>query len=342
MNKLHHQQNFNFLLTSILLVSLILYYGKFLLLPLLLAIFIFVIIKSLSEKLVNFFEKKFNLHLNTSFSLVLVLIFFLAIIYFFWKILEQNLTNVVQKADYYQNNLIKISNFFSDFEVNTLVEVNNFFESVNFLNIFSKIINYLTELTGNFSLIIIYVIFFIIEEKFLIQKINFLFKKNRTIKILKKINVDIFRYFQIKTLTSMLIGLVTYIVLFSINIDLAPTFGMLAFFLNFIPFIGSLLSVVIPSLFSFIQFLDLFNTISIFIILSIFQILIGNFLETKLMGKTLNISPIVMIIFLSVMGHIWGVAGMFLSVPMLVFMLIVFSNFQSTKNLSIIISEKVD
>jgi len=342
MNKLHHQQNFNFLLTSILLVSLILYYGKFLLLPLLLAIFIFVIIKSLSEKLVNFFEKKFNLHLNTSFSLVLVLIFFLAIIYFFWKILEQNLTNVVQKADYYQNNLIKISNFFSDFEVNTLVEVNNFFESVNFLNIFSKIINYLTEFTGNFSLIIIYVIFFIIEEKFLIQKINFLFKKNRTIKILKKINVDIFRYFQIKTLTSMLIGLVTYIVLFSINIDLAPTFGMLAFFLNFIPFIGSLLSVVIPSLFSFIQFLDLFNTISIFIILSIFQILIGNFLETKLMGKTLNISPIVMIIFLSVMGHIWGVAGMFLSVPMLVFMLIVFSNFQSTKNLSIIISEKVD
>ena len=45
------------------------------------------------------------------------------------------------------------------------------------------------------------------------------------------------------------------------------------------------------------------------------------------MGKTLNISPLVMILFLSIMGKIWGVAGMFLSVPILVFLLIIFSNF---------------
>ena len=61
------------------------------------------------------------------------------------------------------------------------------------------------------------------------------------------------------------------------------------------------------------------------------QILIGNFLETKMMGKTLNLSPIVMIIFLSIMGKVWGVAGMFLSVPILVFLLIIFSNLNSTK-----------
>tara|TARA_X000000950_G_scaffold10517_1_gene11503 strand:+ start:178 stop:414 length:237 start_codon:yes stop_codon:yes gene_type:complete len=71
------------------------------------------------------------------------------------------------------------------------------------------------------------------------------------------------------------------------------------------------------------------------------QILIGNFLETKMMGKTLNLSPIVMIIFLSIMGKVWGVAGMFLSVPILVFLLIIFSNLNSTKNLAILISEKV-
>ena len=59
------------------------------------------------------------------------------------------------------------------------------------------------------------------------------------------------------------------------------------------------------------------------------------------MGKTLNISPVIMIIFLSIMGHLWGIAGMFLSVPILVFMLIIFSNLKSTKNLAIIISEKV-
>ena len=60
-----------------------------------------------------------------------------------------------------------------------------------------------------------------------------------------------------------------------------------------------------------------------------------------MMGKTLNLSPIVMIIFLSIMGKVWGVAGMFLSVPILVFLLIIFSNLNSTKNLAILISEKI-
>jgi len=71
------------------------------------------------------------------------------------------------------------------------------------------------------------------------------------------------------------------------------------------------------------------------------QVLIGNFLETKMMGKTLNLSPIVMILFLSIMGKVWGIAGMFLSVPILVFLLIIFSNLNATKNLAILISEKI-
>jgi predicted PurR-regulated permease PerM len=262
-------------------------------------------------------------------------------IYSFWKILEKNLVNVIQKSDYYQNNLIKITNLFSDLEINRFVEINSLFESISFINIFSKVINYLTEFTGNFSLILIYLIFFIIEENFLKQKIKFLFKKNNTSSVLKKINNDIFKYFQIKTFTSFLTGIFTFLVLYIFNSDLAPTFGIFAFFLNFIPFIGSLISIIIPTIFSLIQFFSFFESILILIMLTFSQILIGNFLETKMMGKTLNLSPIVMIIFLSIMGKVWGVAGMFLSVPILVFLLIIFSNLNSTKNLAILISEKI-
>tara|TARA_B100000686_G_C16767404_1_gene962748 strand:+ start:117 stop:335 length:219 start_codon:yes stop_codon:yes gene_type:complete len=70
------------------------------------------------------------------------------------------------------------------------------------------------------------------------------------------------------------------------------------------------------------------------------QIFIGNFLEPKLMGKALNISPIVMLIFLSIMGKLWGISGMFLSVPMLVVLLIVLSSFKNTRDLALLISEK--
>ena len=58
------------------------------------------------------------------------------------------------------------------------------------------------------------------------------------------------------------------------------------------------------------------------------------------MGKTLNISPIALIIFLSLMGKIWGLAGMFLSVPLLVILIIFLNNFKETKKIAIFLTEK--
>ena len=77
-----------------------------------------------------------------------------------------------------------------------------------------------------------------------------------------------------------------------------------------------------------------------FILLFLNHLLIGNFLENRLMGKALNISPIVLLIFLSVMGKIWGISGMFLSVPIIVVLIIVLKNFKQTKNIAILLSEK--
>ena len=163
--------------------------------------------------------------------------------------------------------------------------------------------------------------------------------KSSNIKILNKINSDIFFYFQLKTITSLLTGIFTFIILFCLKSDLAPAFGIMSFFLNFIPFIGSLLSILLPFVFSAVQFLDFFEPTLTFFFLVLIQIYIGNFLEPKLMGKTLNISPLVMIIFLTIMGKIWGVAGMFLSVPLLVVILIILRNMNSTKRIAIILSE---
>jgi len=58
------------------------------------------------------------------------------------------------------------------------------------------------------------------------------------------------------------------------------------------------------------------------------------------MGKTLNISPIVLIIFLSLMGKLWGLVGMFLSVPLLVILIIILNNFKDTKKIAIFLTEK--
>jgi predicted PurR-regulated permease PerM len=333
--------NFNSILLTTVLLSVLLYYGKFVLLPLTLALFIFIIIKSLSKKLIDSTHKLFNIKINDLVSFFSIFFIFIIIIYSFVKVLNSNLRSVVDNSGYYQNNLKNLINLFSDYKVEKFIKLNEMFDDVNFLEIFSKIINYFTELTGNFSLILIYIIFFIIEEKLLAEKIKFFFNRLTTKNVLKKINSDVFKYFQIKTFTSFLTGIFTFLILYFFNSDLAPTLGIFAFFLNFIPFVGSLISILIPTIFSLIQFFSFFESIIILIMLTFSQILIGNFLETKMMGKTLNLSPIIMIVFLSIMGKVWGIAGMFLSVPILVFLLIIFSNLNSTKNIALLISEKI-
>ena len=100
------------------------------------------------------------------------------------------------------------------------------------------------------------------------------------------------------------------------------------------------MSIVVPTIFSVVQFLNLSDPLIIFMSLTFVQIMVGNFLEPKLIGKSLNISPLIMLILLSVMGKLWGVIGMFLSVPFLVTLLIIFCNFEKTKVLAHLISEK--
>ena len=67
---------------------------------------------------------------------------------------------------------------------------------------------------------------------------------------------------------------------------------------NFIPFLGSIMSIMIPTIFSLVQFLNSSDPLFIFMSLTIVQIIVGNFLEPKLIGKSLNISPLIMLILL--------------------------------------------
>ncbi len=331
--------NINSTLLFFFLFTILLHYGKFILLPLFLALFIFIVIKSLSNQLLLFSNKHLKINFHEVFAMLFMFITIFTIFYFFWIILKLNITQVINNSIMYQKNLELILQMFLKSPVGNFIPTENLFGSLNLLSIFSKVLNNLTSFAGNFSFIIIFLIFFIIEEKYFLRKVNIIFKK-KNVQIFKKINSDIFYYFKLKTLTSFLTGLLTFIVLYLLNNNLAPTFGVLSFLLNFIPVIGSLLAIIIPTLFSLIQFLNIPEPTITLLLLTLTQIFIGNILEPKLMGNTLNISPIVMIIFLSIMGKIWGIAGMFLSVPILVVISITLSRFKQTKKFSILLSDK--
>ena len=162
--------------------------------------------------------------------------------------------------------------------------------------------------------------------------------RNSIMSILSHAQDDIQTYLWIKTVTSTLTGLISYFVLLAAGVDFAAFWAFTIFLLNFIPTIGSIVATLCPALLALIQF----DTVSQFFIVLIgvgfIQLMVGNFLEPKLMGNTLNVSPFVVMMSLTLWGSIWGIAGMFLSVPITVVMLIVFAHFKNTRYIAILLS----
>ena len=114
---------------------------------------------------------------------------------------------------------------------------------------------------------------------------------------------------------------------------------LIIFILNYIPYIGSLIAVAFPVIMSVLQFYSASLTLVLLIGLMLCQIVVGNLIEPRLTGKTLNLSPVVILLALSIWGSIWGVSGMILSVPIMVMIMIILSEFRSTKPLAILMSQ---
>ncbi|MCG8504225.1 MAG: AI-2E family transporter [Sphingomonadales bacterium] len=160
----------------------------------------------------------------------------------------------------------------------------------------------------------------------------------RITNILDTISLSIRRYLWVKSIMSVLTGLASYVVLKVMGVDFAETWALLIFLLNYIPNIGSILGVIFPALIAIVQFDTLTPFLIIAVGLGAIQFTIGNILEPKLMGDSLNLSSLVVILSLTFWGAIWGIVGMFLSVPITVMLLIVCSHVPGWRNFAILLS----
>lgn len=131
----------------------------------------------------------------------------------------------------------------------------------------------------------------------------------------KQFTGKIKRYLAIKTLTSFATAVIVALGLKLVGVDYPYLWGMLAFFLNFIPSIGAILAAVPVVLLTMIQF-GLIKTVWVALGYTAVNIAIGNFIEPRFMGKELGLSPLVVFLSLVFWGWVLGPVGMFLSVPL--------------------------
>jgi AI-2 transport protein TqsA len=137
----------------------------------------------------------------------------------------------------------------------------------------------------------------------------------QVIGVIKTINRQIRKYLVIKTAMSLVNGLTVWIVLSLFHVDFALMFAFLAFLLNYIPSVGSVIAAILRVSFAFFQFGTPWVALWVLIITGGSDTLMGNFVEPRVMGKGLGLSPLVVLFSLLFWGWLWGIPGMIMAVP---------------------------
>ena len=156
--------------------------------------------------------------------------------------------------------------------------------------------------------------------------------------VLDRIDRDIRVYIRIKTTLAVATAAFAYTVMASVGVDFAAFWAVMVFFFYYIPTVGSILAIAAPAVLALVQFDHLTPFLIVLLVFGTIQIVTANVIEPTIMGRTLNLSPLVVIVSLVVWGTIWGVVGMFLCVPIMVVALIVLAQFETTRPLAVLLS----
>lgn len=265
--------------------------------------------------------------------------------YLLFSIIADNAMQVAEIAPRYQGRLLRLqADFFATLQIDQPPALRDVLRDADLPGLLTLVATNLAGLLKTAVLILIFAVFLLIESRFIPAKTQALFpdpsQRKKVEALLARIDGDIQTYFGVKTLVSLVTALLSYAVMRFVGLDFAEFWALLVFILNFIPTIGSIFATILPSLLALLQFESFAPFLILFVGITVIQQLLGNFIEPNLMGMTLNLSPLVVVMSLILWGMLWGVVGMFLCVPITVILVIILSNFESTRWVSLLLSKE--
>lgn len=323
-----------------------LWLGRSIFIPLLVAAFLWYLINALSD----YFRRALPFNTTnsqrervwdflfdaTAYMMSLALI--CGTIYMFATQIKPMFSELVAAMPAIQEKLVSFGNYLSGsiglkFDANMIPNITKIVA-----NIGSSAAGFATSI----GMIFVYMIFMFVEQSTFNKKFNALIpNKSRAKKmrfIIDSIDNNMKKYLFMKTVISGITGIVSYLWLQMIGLEFAGIWAFIVFITSYIPTIGAIIACSLPILYSFtvasgweLPLLTAGGLIGL-------QILFGNIMEPKLMGKSLNLSTLAILINLVFWGMIWGIVGMFFSVPILVGLYIVAAQFDSTRWLAVLLS----
>lgn len=195
---------------------------------------------------------------------------------------------------------------------------------------------------GELMLVLLFLIFVLAEARIFRLKIRKAFRSEnaeKTLEVVNRIDNDVRQYMLSKLLINTVNGAANWLVLAAFGVDFALFSAVLAFLLNFIPNIGTFISLGFPILVVLLQFDSVSTIVLIVVLLVLVEFVIGNVLEPRVMGHSLDLSPLVVLVSLIFWGWLWGGWGMIMAVPITSVLKIVLQNIDSLKPVALLMSE---
>ena len=323
----------------------ILWIGRSIFIPLLFATFLWYLLNAISayyRRIMPCYKSGFcTIALKKFYNFLSIILSFATvggIIYLFATQIRPMLSELYNATPILQQKLFVFSEYISK-EIGIGIDINLM---PNLPEIAGYIGSSLASLATSTGMVLIYLVFMFVEQSSFNKKIDAMpiskLKSKKLRYILSSIDENMKKYLFTKTFISGATGLCAYILLHFIGLEYASVWAFIIFILNYIPTIGSILACALPIAYALISgdtwHLPVLTAVSLIAV----EVIFGNILDPKLTGKTLNISTLAILINLVFWGMIWGPAGMFFSVPILVALYITTAQFSSTRWIATLLS----
>lgn len=324
-------------------VLFLLVQARFILISLATAIILF----SLTSDVINFIARQrigpFRIP-NVLASIAAMVLIATALITLTSILLAQVNTVLVTTLSYTERAPSAVASLFSFLGEDSQLAILNALQSVEVSGYLRSAASQASGMTQATVLVILFVGFLFAERIWFQTKLhNFVgdpAQAERVGKIIQSIIHRVNYYLLVKTLISAITGAMIYVLARAFQLELATSIGIITFVLNFIPNIGSIVATALIALVAHVQIGDPSITLAIFFIAGVIQFVNGSIIDPMLMGRALRLSSFGIILSLAFWGAVWGIPGMFLSVPIMVMLLVVCSHVPNLRPFAILLSRE--
>jgi len=322
-----------------IIISAALYFASSILAPFAFALFMVAIVWPLQRAL----ETKLPQAIALLLTLVLTLAVIVAVSSMVTWALSVERQWLIGHAARFQAVYLDWARWLEEHEIFVVGPLSERFDVMRLMRLFQTLVGHINTLVGFAVLAFVFMMLALLETGDFRERLAMTGKQTdgpHFIEVGEEMAAKIRKYMLVRTQMSALTGFAVWGFALLSGLELAGAWGIVAFVLNYIPFIGSFVATLLPSLFAVAQFETWQDSLVVLLGMFAIQFTIGNYLEPLIMGAALSISPVAVVFAVFFFGFLWGIPGAFLGVPILIAILTLCARYPSTSWIATLLSGK--